>query len=593
MASDPPLPVLHHVRWRRWARSRRGVWFPWAAVLSLGLVALLPACGSAAASAPATHEITLVGGIQTEPNWWFPVVPEAFNGTNNDGIGLMYRPLVWIANNGTIDFTRSIAAKIVVSRDDTVYTVTMNPKWHWSDGRPVTAADAVFGWDIYQATGQPSAPWNNSAMGSRSLDAVKSVTQSGPRSITITLNHPYNPVWAELDVLNYASPIPKFVWDKYTNMTQELKWLYSMGNKPLNAAFRVVDGPYDVSRYVPSEYWTMQANPRYDGHRPQFTTLVYQYETSADNVFVSLRKGTFATANLPTSYYGSAKQLTQYRIATNGYDFSFNIIQPNFAANTKTLGGLFNNLYLRQAMQMGINEPLIAKAFYKGFAVPDYTVVARSPTNRFYDAHLPVYYPYNPAKGRKLLEKHGWHLVDGVMEKHGMKLAFDFIYMSGSTTEEHIVEYLQQSWAQEGIDVTLVPMPFNQILSVTATPATANQWTMVYWGAGWYGGLGYPSLSLFETGTADNSEQYSNSHLDALIRAALAPGTPAQALARLDAYEQYAAQQLPALFLPEYIGVGSPAPFHAVKPWLQGVSRYHEPVAGGSEPWRWTVGPAK
>jgi peptide/nickel transport system substrate-binding protein len=116
---------------------------------------------------------------------------------------------------------------------------------------------------------------------------------------------------------------------------------------------------------------------------------------------------------------------------------------------------------------------------------------------------------------------------------------------------------------------------------------------MVYWGAGWYGGLGYPSLSLFETGTADNSEQYSNSHLDALIRAALAPGTPAQALARLDAYEQYAAQQLPALFLPEYIGVGSPAPFHAVKPWLQGVSRYHEPVAGGSEPWRWTVGPAK
>jgi peptide/nickel transport system substrate-binding protein len=554
------------------------------------VLALAAGCGQGAAPASAAPtSVTLVGGIQSEPNWWFPIVPEAFNGTNNDGIGLMYRPLVWIANNGTIDFSRSIASRITVSRDDTVYTVTMNPKWHWSDGRPVSAADAVFGWQLYNATNQPNAPWNNAAMGSRSLDALKSVVALGPLTIRLTLNRPYNPIWAELDVLNYASPIPRFVWDRYHNMTQELKWIYAMGNKPLAPEFRVVDGPYDVTRFVSDEYWVMQANPRYDGHKPQIKTLVYEYETSDDNVFVGLRKGVFATANLPTAFYGSAKQLTQYRIATNGYDFSFNIIQPDFSPNSQTVGGLFNKLYIRQAMQMGIDEPLIAKVFYDGFAVPDYTVVARLPANRFYDPNLPVYYPFNPEAGKRLLERHGWHEVNGVMEKNGQKLAFNFIYMSGSTTDQHIVEYLQHTWAEEGIDVTLVPMPFNQILAITATTATANKWALVYWGAGWYGGLGYPSLSLFETGSAYNSEDYSNLHLDTLIKAALAPGTPEEALARLYAYETYAAQQLPALFLPEYIGVGNPAPYHAVKPWLHGVGRYHEPVAGGSEPWRWTT----
>lgn len=572
-------------------RSRRSPARWWvAAGASLALLAAASGCGSLSpTTAPTPKSITLVGGIQTEPNWWFPIVPEAFNGTNNDGIGLMYRPLLWIANNGTIDFTRSIADHITVSRHDTVFTLQLNPRWHWSDGRPITAADALFGWKIYHATASASAPWQNSAMGSRSLDAVRSVTARGSRTVVVTLVHPYNPLWAELDVLNYASPIPHFVWDRYRNMTRELKWIYSVGNKPLNAVFRVIDGPYDVRKFVSDEYWTMQANPAYSGHRPAVQTLVYEYDTSSDNVFVGLRKGVYATANLPTQYYASVKQLRQYRIATNGYDFSFNIIQPNFSPRTKTLGGLFNKLYIRQALQMGINEPRIARVFYKGFAIPDYTVVARRPQNRFYDTRMPVYYPFNPRHGKDLLEAHGWHQVNGVMQKNGQKLAFQFIYMSGSTTDADIVQYLQQTWAQEGIAVTLRPMPFNQILAITATPKTANQWTLVYWGAGWYGGLGYPSLSLFETGSADNSEEYSNPHLDALIRQSLAPGTPTEAIARLYAYEQYAAQQLPALFLPEYIGVGTPAPFHAVVPWLHGVSRYHEPVAGGSEPWRWTV----
>jgi peptide/nickel transport system substrate-binding protein len=79
---------------------------------------------------------------------------------------------------------------------------------------------------------------------------------------------------------------------------------------------------------------------------------------------------------------------------------------------------------------------------------------------------------------------------------------------------------------------------------------------MIDWDQGNFGGWTYgnpfPSGDgLFNTGGAENSGGYSNNTMNRLIQDTLKPGNEKQVLARMYAYEEYAAHQLPgAIFLP-------------------------------------------
>jgi peptide/nickel transport system substrate-binding protein len=575
----------------RKARHRR--WLASGAVLGV-LALVLAACGSQPASnasgkGPTT--VTLVGGIQTEPTWWLPIVPVSFNSTSNDSTGYLWWPLLFITPQG-IDYQRSIVDKITVSNHDQVYTLSFNPKWHWSNGTPVTAYDAAFSWAIDAATNTTSnGPWVNAAAGSNSFDIIKSEVATNASTLVITIKHPANPLWIELNAINYAEPMPKAVWDKYpNNMNQELKWMYSMGDKPSSPEFQVVDGPYMEKNFVQDQYWTLVANPHYSGTKATIKTLVYDYETGDSSVFAGLRKGVFATTDLPAAYTSAASQLKNYRKQSAGYVYAWNLIEPNMSSQTPVIGNLFTQLYFRQAMQLGIDEPAIVKDFYGGYAVANYIPLPKAPTNKFYDYNIPTYYAYNPARGRQILEAHGWHMVNGVMEKNGVKLAFQFLAMSGDNTDLNIEQFLKADWAKEGIDVTIKSEPFTQLIDVVTNPKDANQWTLAWWGAGWFTGTGFPFMSAYTCGSAYNFSGYCSKTLDNIVTEAYNPGSIQNTYKIIDQYQQYVAKQLPVLMLPEYVGAnGSPAPLRVTVPWLHGVVKWHQPVTGGSEPWHWTT----
>ncbi len=217
------------------------------------------------------------------------------------------------------------------------------------------------------------------------------------------------------------------------------------------------------------------------------------------------------------------------------------------------IGPVFSQLYVRQALEMGIDQPGIIRALYHGAGVPSDGPIPAKPSTPFYDpalSHVP--YAFNPAKGKALLTSHGWHEVNGVMMKNGQKLAFTVLYMAGSTTATHMMELIKADWALEGIDATLQAMPMNQLLS-TDVQSEPTKWQMAYWGgAGWtYQVDYYPTGGgLFASTGAENDSGYSNATLDHLIAATYAPGTPSQIKARMDAYQLFMAQHLPVLWMP-------------------------------------------
>ncbi|PSR21335.1 MAG: ABC transporter substrate-binding protein [Sulfobacillus acidophilus] len=567
---------------------------------SLFLSGFLAACGSTtthstSASTSKTTVNTAVIGLspQSSPNWFFPVLSvQDYTDLNTQVESLMYMPLLYINGQDQVQFSRSLASGISVSHDDTVYTIRLGHQWKWSNGDPVTAQDVVFTWNISKAASTLSnSPWLYGGVGIGGVPSGwKSVTAQGKYTVVVTLTKPANPTEFELNGLSQIMPAPASAWNKYpTNMVRELRYIESIANSPSNPAYRVVDGPYQFSSMSPNNYWDFVPNPHFDGHRSTLKKVVLQYEASSTSEFDQLKSGTVNVGFLPPSLWKVRKQLTGDRMVSS-YVWGFNFLQLNFSPKAPgNMGTILSNLYVRQALQMGVNQPGIIKTLFHGQGVVENGPIPPEPKTSFYDPALntPVY-PYNPAQGKKLLEDHGWHEVNGVMTRDGQKLAFTLTYTSGSDTYESIVQLLKSSWAQEGIDVTLDSMPFDNVVG-EAVPSDPTKWVMLNWGGAlswsWtYEPDYFPTgTGLFNTGAANNPGLYNSPTMNKLLAALDGPATTAQTQSRLYAYEKYAAIDLPVIWLP-YDPMLS-----EYSKYLGGIAKSFNPIEDLYYPNYWTV----
>jgi peptide/nickel transport system substrate-binding protein len=530
------------------------------------LAAASAAGGSPAAAAAATPAVvTLSEGVQYQPNWWFPNLPGQYCDTGNTQMSEMaYRPLVWISDTDTINWNESVASGITVSHNDTVYTLHISSRFKWSNGQPVTAYDALYDAELLLHSAAPGAVWTACGAGIGGLpNDWKSVTAPNAATLVVTTTQPVNPTWFEESSFPQVYPIPRSIWDKYANWKTEERWILQVGVNPSSPQFAVIDGPYGYGPFSNDAYATLIANRHYTGPQPaHIKTLRFLYETSEANEWAAALRGTFAQVPIPTQYNAERAQLTAragYQITYAQYGYCFNYAQPNFSPQDP-VSGLLKLLYVRQAMEMAMNQKgMIALADNIGYAI--YGPIPPTPKTVWYDPTVKRYaYPYNPAAGKALLERHGWHEAHGVMtNSHGQTLTFTLLFSSGYQWGMEAAELWQASLKQEGIRLNLQEEPFNQVIT---TLDSTHAW-QIGWVNGWcYEPDFYPTgVGLLSPGASD-WDDYSNPVMNRLLNATVEPGTYAQALQRMDAYQVYAAQQLPLFYMPQVGG------FQATLPWL-------------------------
>lgn len=536
----------------------------WLSLTSAGILSLaLAGCGAAASPAGASQ----TGGTavyalppDTSPNWFFPEKSlQAATVVNDQTDFMLYKPLLYFSSNDQFDPAHSLAQSVTWNKAGTVYTVKLNPKWHWSNGHPVTAQDVVFTYRIMRAASLAGThyAWSYEGQGFGGMPTEwKSVVAANQDTVVITTTEPRSPDWFVRNGIAQIIPVPASVWNKHpNNMTQELAFINSVANAPTNPVYHVVDGPYHLASYQANTNWTFVPNTHYSGHPSYLSKVVFQYETSESAEFAALKTGSVNVGYLSPELLSSRKELPNDQLSI-AYPFGFDFFQLNMSPKAPNgIGKAFDTLAVRQALQYGVDQQGMIKHIFGGYGVVDDTTLAPEPKTPFFNpamVHQP--YPYNPQKGKALLEKNGWHLVNGVMTKNGIKLEFTLDYAAGSTSGTDTVELLKNDWAQEGIVVNLVQQPFDTVVS--DSQANPTQWAAIDWNqgnlGGWTYGNPYPSGDgLFTSGGAENLGGYSNHTMDQLINATLQPGTTQQRLTRMYAYEAYAAQQLPsAIFLP-------------------------------------------
>lgn len=555
--------------------------FLWLTAMAVAVI-ILAGCGTAAPTAGTTK---VAGGTatfalppDTTPNYIFPLSPlQDFSVTNLSQFQyLMYRPLYWFGDNGSVNLnpSLSLANTPVYTDGGKSVTIVLKP-YKWSDGTPVTTRDIVFWMNLLKAN---KANWAAYLAGDFP-DNVASWTVNSSTSITFHLTQVYSDYWFTYNELSQVTPIPQQAWDK-TSATGAIgnydeqspadavavyNYLANASKNPTtfatNPLWGTVDGPFKLQSLTETGQTTFVPNANYSGPvKPSVAQFVEVPYTGESAEVAALKKGTVDFGYLPTSDLPLKGQ-----IASQGYTFapwlswSTNYMVENFT-NPKT-GPIFKQLYVRQAFQYLVNQQTIINSVLKGYGSPDYGPVPLYPSSQFIDSYSKTNpYPYSVSKAQSLLTAHGWTVVPsgvttcadpgtgsnqcGANIAKGAQMDFNLQYASGQAAVTQEMEYYQTQFAEVGIKLNLSQASFNTVIS--AALPTSHTWDIENWGGGWlYSPDYYPTgEELYATGAGSNSNGYSDPEADSLITAT----TTSSGLTPLYNYEDYLTAQLPVMW---------------------------------------------
>ena len=511
----------------------------------------------------------------------FPMVSLTYDTpTNLQFQYLMYRPLYWFGQGSqpTMNTSLSLATPPVYTDGDTLVTIHLKP-YAWSDGKAVTSRDVVFWINLLRANAVNWAAYLPGGF----PDNVKTVAAPNPQTVTLKLKHAYNPNWFTQTQLAQIFPLPQHVWDKtsvsspvgnYDQTTAGAKAVrnfldsqaHNLSAYATNPLWQVVDGPWKLSQFRTDGYAQFSPNPKYSGKKPALSKFVMEPFTSETAEFDVLRSGGLTYGFVPLTDLSQKALLEQqgYKIvAWPSWSISYIVI--NF--NNPTVGPIFRQLYVRQAMQELVDQPGYIKAFLKGNGVTTNGPVPAQPVSSYASPQLQAgFYHFNPSSAVSLLRSHGWDVKPngtstcakagsgpgecGSGIKAGAPLSFKLQYLSGVTYLNQEITTWKSALLQAGIQLSLSQGSEGQVVG-TATackPGPGCSWQMVQWGSpSWIWPSAYPSgEAIFATGAGVNAGSYSSPTNDANIAAVETSSNPAA----FATYENYLGKQLPVLWLP-------------------------------------------
>jgi peptide/nickel transport system substrate-binding protein len=577
--------------------------------------AALLAAGCSSTASPSTTSTTSVKGAVatlaningTGANCIFPFQgTQCYSVTNYEDFQyLMVRPLYMFGGNSntsiSVDYADSPADAPIYS--DGGKTVVINLKgWKWSNGQTVDAQDLIFNLNMLEAEKANYAGYTPGLL----PDNMASYSATGPDQVTLHLKSAYSSIWFTYNQLAILTPMPT-AWDVsssgaaagsggcatdsaadgwakckavYTYMTAQNKDTSTYATNPL---WQVVDGPYKLTAFNIDGSYTFVPNPKYSGPQKASVTVKFANYTSDTAIYTALKTGSLSIGAIPSTDLSPAQKdflpaVNPVKSAGYGlqaaYEFGIGYAYINF--NNPTVGPVFKQLYFRQALMELNNQKGMDTAVGRGYSYPTTAGVPPEPTSQWVSSDMTANggqgpYPYDPSKAEALLASHGWKKVGGVLTcesagtaasdcgagiAKGTQAKFSMSYTSGISTQEDDVDILKSGFGQAGIQLSPQGETFDSLLADTV-PCKATQasckWDFLYLGGWLFNGPGFEPTgeALYQSGVPNNSGSYSDPTMDSLINAT----HTSNSLSAFDAFANYTATQVPALWLPWATGV--------------------------------------
>ncbi len=524
----------------RFARLRTAVLGAAAMFVSGGIM-----IGATALEAAPKKGGTIIVALGAEPNGINSVVtssdPDVYTGC------LVYDALVRI--NNKYDVEPALAKSWDISDDGLKYTFHLVDA-KWSDGKPLTSADAKFSLE------EVSSQYGGRFSGAK--QAISSIEAPDPKTLVINLQKPFGPMLFSLACDNNAAILPAHVFQG-TDILQN----------PANANPSVVSGPFKMEKWVRGDHIVFVRNPDYwRKDRPYLDRLIVKLMPDSSARILALQAG-------------EIDQIHQYYFPISSYasfegDKRFKLVEGNFPgldmAILNTKKPPLDDVAVRRALLVAMDREYIWKTVFFGTGQPGQGAFdTRIEWSYNPDVKYDEMYPHDVEKAKKMLDDAGHKAgADGVRFK--LRIIFD-------TNRPEMIAWaqaLREQWRAVGIDVALEgaerPVVLKRAFNDYDYDVTLQNYTTAGDPA-----LGiarsYVSSSINPKRTFNNVSQYSNPEVDELFAKGRSAATTEE---RAKAY--YKVQEILARDVPVLV-VHQRASIYA------GIAELKDYWLGGGYPW--------
>jgi peptide/nickel transport system substrate-binding protein len=339
-----------------------------------------------------------------------------------------------------------------ISADLTTITWKLKPGLLWSDGTPVTSADAKFTWEYC------THPEGGCAQASRYV-GIKSIDTPDAQTIVITFDGPKpNPYQA---FVGGTSPILQAA--QFANCLGAAASTCTEQNfKPIGT------GPYMVTDFKVNDVVTLAANPNYrDPAKPAFATMTLKGGGDA----AAAARAVLETGEFDYAWNTQINPEQQAQMAAggkgvllNGFGtlverIEINVTDPSpdlpegERSTPKHPHPFLTDLNVRKALSMAIDRQILVDIGYGSAGRPTCNLV---PAPEMFASDNTGCLAQDMEGAKALLESSGWvdSDGDGVREKDGMKLKL--LYQSSTNpVRQDFQAVIKDWWTELGVEVEL------------------------------------------------------------------------------------------------------------------------------------------
>jgi peptide/nickel transport system substrate-binding protein len=502
-------------------------------LLLLGVLFLVAACSNGDdATLPGVEEVsqpsfgdTFIEASIGDASTLLPVL--ASDSASSSINSLIYSGL--IRYNKNLEIEGELAESWEISEDNKTMTFYLRKDVRWHDGKPFTAADVKFTYELYIDPKTPTAY-------AESFRQVASVEVPDDYTFIVHYDIPYAPA-----LLSWATMIHPEHLLEGQDVTKS-----PLARNPIGT------GPYRFSDWVGGEKIVLESNPDYFEGQPFIKRVVYRIIPDISTQFLELQTGSLDYMGLSPLQFDRQTDTPAFRRLYNKYSYlsfgysylGYNLRRP-----------MFQDKRVRQAFSYAINKQELIDGVLMGYGVV--ATGPYKPDTWVYNPDVPKY-DYNPEKAKALLTEAGWvdSNGDGVRDKDGSDLAFTIVTNQGNDLRSKTGEIIQRRFKEVGVDVKLRIIEWATFLKEFINPGNFDATILA-----WSGGPEPDQYNIWhssKTGPQQlNFIGFKNEEVDQLLEDGRRVFDQHERKKHYDRFQHILAEEQPYTFL--YIGEALPA----------------------------------
>lgn len=342
-------------------------------------------------------------------------------------------------------FTLSLADSVVRSDDGLVYTFKIKDGIKWHDGKPLTADDVAFSYNLYKDT--PEYPYLNGYY----TPYFSSIEATANNEVVLTLTEAIPNIESQL-VFLYV--LPKHIWESVNKLEYE------------NVEM-IGSGPFKMAEYKQNEFVHLVANKAHFATPPKVDEVIFQTFANQDALVQALKTGQLdMITEMPNTAVESLKSEANIKLVTGApfapgiTDIIFNQVDP---ANCPPEGGIcsghpaLRDRNVRLAMAHATDKQKLIDLILLGLGTPGMTLIPDGLGLWYNDALKD--YAFDPAKANQILDDAGYKDVNGdgarEMPDGTNPLIFRLNWPSDSIVAPRTAELLSEMWNAIGIKLEM------------------------------------------------------------------------------------------------------------------------------------------